>query len=182
MDAAENLTYTAEDYYALPENVRAELIDGVLIYNQAAPNTRHQRLVSELNGEIRNYIKSNGGNCKVLPAPFCVKLWKLRDTIVEPDISVICDESILTDRGCEGAPDWIIEITSPSNPKHDYIKKLNLYEEAGVREYWIVDPMAERVLVYTFDDEFHIMNFTFQNKIKVHIYDDLEIDFTKLDF
>lgn len=78
------------------------------------------------------------------PAPFAVKLNKNNQTIAEPDISVICDQNKLTDRGCTGAPDWIIEIVSPSNASHDYIRKLNLYADAGVREYWIVDPARER--------------------------------------
>ncbi|MBR1742217.1 MAG: Uma2 family endonuclease [Lachnospiraceae bacterium] len=182
MALAKEKIYTEEDYYNLPEDVRAELIDGVFIYNQAAPNTRHQRLVSELNAEIRNYIKSKGGACKVIPAPFSVKLHKDRNTIVEPDISVICDESKLTERGCTGAPDWIIEITSPSNAGYDYVTKLNLYKEAGVREYWIVDPSIEKVFVYHLEDEaFSLSQYTFEDQIKVHIYDDLIIDFKELD-
>ncbi len=87
----------------------------------------------ELSGTIRDYIKAKGGSCHVYPAPFAVKLKEDENTIVEPDISVICDPGKLTDRGCSGAPDWIIEIISPQNPSHDYIKKLNLYENAGVR-------------------------------------------------
>ena len=79
------------------------------------------------------YIKSKGGSCRVYPAPFAVKLFEDRDTVVEPDISVICDRDKLTDKGCSGAPDWIIEIISPSNPGHDYIRKLNLYADAGAR-------------------------------------------------
>lgn len=84
----------------------------------------------------------------MFPAPFAVKLREDRKTIVEPDISVICDRNKLTDLGCTGAPDWIIKIVSPSNSSHDYVMKLNLYADAGVREYWIVDPSRERILVY----------------------------------
>ena len=127
--------YTEDDYYSLPEDVRAELIEGQLIYNQAAPSTIHQMLLSELHTVINNYIKSKGGSCRVFTAPFAFRLRKNKKTIVEPDISVICDRSKLTDKGCTGAPDWIIEIISPNNPGHDYIRKLNLYAEAGVREY-----------------------------------------------
>lgn len=133
--------YTEDDYYRLPENVRAELIDGQF-YSMSAPSRIHQTLLIELCTIINNYLKSKKGSCRVYPAPFAVKLFSDNKTVVEPDISVICSPSKLTDRGCTGAPDWIIEITSPSNPEHDYIEKLNLYKHAGVREYWIVDPIA----------------------------------------
>ena len=148
MSLAQTKIYTEDDYYNLPEDVRAELIDGQLIYNQAAPSTIHQIILSELHTAINNYIKSKGGFCRVFPAPFAVKLHKHKKTIVEPDISVICDYGKLTDKGCTGAPDWIIEIISPGNPSHDYIRKLSLYADAGVREYWIVDPRIEKVFVY----------------------------------
>ena len=123
--------YTEADYYHLPEDVRAELIEGNLIYNQAAPSTIHQTILSELHTVINNYIKSKHGSCRVYPAPFAVKLREDRKTIVEPDISVICDRNKLTDRGCTGAPDWIIEIVSPSTSSHDYILKLNLHLHTG---------------------------------------------------
>lgn len=174
--------YTEADYYNLPEDVRAELIDGNLIYNQAAPSRIHQTILMELSGTIRDYLKAKGGVCRVYPAPFAVKLKENRDTIVEPDISVICDPDKLTDHGCTGAPDWIIEIISPSTSSHDYVRKLNLYMDAGVREYWIVDPQSEKILVYHLEQtEFKVDSYTFQDKIKVYIYDDLYIDFTELD-
>lgn len=118
-----------------------------------------------------------------LPAPFAVKLSNdIDDTIVEPDISIICDRNKLTDRGCTGAPDWIIEIISPSNSRHDYVRKLNLYADTGVREYWIVDPIKESIFVYYLEQEnFKAEAFSFKDKIKVNIYDDFYIDFTKLD-
>ncbi len=131
---------------------------------------------------INNYIKSKKGSCQAYAAPFAVKLSKDRKNIVEPDISIICDRDKLTDRGCTGAPDWIIEIVSPGSSGHDYIRKLNLYADAGVREYWIVDPRTEKITVYclkTPDPE--IDTYTFQDKIKVNIYDDLWIDFKELD-
>lgn len=174
--------YTEEDYYNLPEDVRAELIEGQLIYNQAAPSTAHQIILGELHTAINNYIKSKGGSCRVFPAPFAVKLRKSKEIIVEPDISVICDRSKLTEKGCTGAPDWIIEIVSPSNPGHDYIHKLNLYADAGVREYWIVDPRTEKVIVYYLEQsDFQMDIYTFRDKIKARIYDDLWINFQELD-
>lgn len=172
--------YTEADYYALPEDVRAELIDGQ-IYYQAAPSRAHQEVLMELSGSIRDYLKSKGGFCKVYPAPFAVKLHEDRKTIVEPDISVICDRDKLTDRGCTGAPDWIIEIVSPGNSSHDYIRKLNLYTDAGVREYWIVNPIKKSIYVYYLEEtKFETTAYTFQDKIKVNIYDDLWIDFSDI--
>ena len=172
---------TEEDYYNLPEHVRAELIDGVLIYDQAAPSRLHQGLLIQLCMAIGQFISSKNGPCKVYPAPFAVKLWTDGNTIVEPDISVICDTDKLTDRGCSGAPDWIIEIVSPHNTRRDYITKLNLYLEAGVREYWIVDPRKESVMVYNLEaEDIEIKTYTFSDKIKVSIYDDFSIDFAAL--
>lgn len=174
--------YTEEDYYNLPENIRAELIDGQLIYSQAAPSRIHQTILMELSGTIREYIRSKAGACRVYPAPFAVKLFDDRKTIVEPDISVICDRGKLTERGCTGAPDWIIEIISPGNPGDDYIRKLNLYVDAGVREYWIVDPLSEKIFVYYLEQEkFKAEAYTFHDRIKVNIYDDFWIDFSDLD-
>lgn len=182
MALAQVKVYTEDDYYNLPENIRAELIEGNVIYNQAAPSRIHQTILMELSGTIRDYLKSKGGPCRVYPAPFVVKLKKDRKTIVEPDISVICDPNKLTDRGCTGAPDWIIEIVSPGNSSNDYILKLNLYANSGVREYWIVDPDKKRVFVYFLEKaRFEVETYTFHDKIKVNIYDDLSIDFTELD-
>jgi len=181
MPLAQAKIYTEEDYYNLPENVRAELIEGNLIYNQAAPSRIHQTILSELHTVINNYIKSKGGSCRVYPAPFAVKLREDRKTIVEPDISVICDKDKLTDRGCTGAPDWIIEIVSPSNSSHDYVRKLNLYMDAGVMEYWIVNPIDQSVYVYFLEEnKFKTTAYTLQDKIKVNIYDDLWIEFAEL--
>ena len=166
----------------MPEDIRAELIEGNLIYNQSAPSRIHQTILMELSGTIRDYFKAKKGSCRVYPAPFAVKLREDRRTIVEPDISVICDRNKLTDRGCTGAPDWIIEIVSPSNSSHDYILKLNLYANAGVREYWIVDPVKESIFVYYLEQEhFKAEAYTFQDKIKVNIYGDLYIDFSSLE-
>ncbi|MCD7736297.1 MAG: Uma2 family endonuclease [Lachnospiraceae bacterium] len=172
--------YTEDDYWNLPEDVRAELINGQLYY-MAAPSRIHQEILSALHLIIGNHIARSSGKCKVYPAPFAVKLRKDKDNTVEPDISVICDRSKLTDRGCTGAPDWIIEIVSPCNPGHDYVRKLNLYADAGVREYWIIDPMEESVLVYTrVQERFLFTAYSFHDKIPVAIFDNLVIDFATL--
>lgn len=179
---AQTMLYTEDDYYSLPENVRAELIEGNLVYNQAAPSRIHQTILMELSGTIRDYLRRKNGPCRVYPAPFAVKLKDDRKTIVEPDISVICDPGKLTDRGCSGAPDWIIEIISPSTFRNDYVRKLNLYADAGVREYWIVDPSRESIFVYYLEQtNFKVETYTFRDRIKVNIYEDLSIDFTGLD-
>lgn len=134
-----------------------------------------------LYNRIANYIDSGSGPCEVYPAPFAVKLFDNRDDTVEPDISVICDPGRLTDQGCSGAPDWIIEITSPGNSAHDYVRKLNLYIGAGVREYWIVNPEKKKVVVYHLEDsDFDMDAYTFEDRVKVHIYDDFGIDFKEL--
>ena len=180
MALAQIKLYTEEDYYNLPENVRAELIDGHLIYNQAAPSRIHQTILGELYLVIGQYIKSKGGSCKVYPAPFAVKLKEDRNTIVEPDISIICDHNKLTEKGCVGAPDWIIEIVSPSTSSQDYVRKLNLYMDAEVREYWIVDPSKSSIFVYYLEKKnFKADAYTFHDKIKVNIYEELYIDFSE---
>ena len=138
--------YTEEDYYSLPDDVHAELIDGIL-YDMTPPSRRHQGILGELHIAIGNYIKAKNGSCHVYLAPFAVKFFDDSKTIVEPDISVICDPSKLTDRGCSGAPDWIIEMASPSNTGHDYITKLSLYLNAGVKEYWIVNPTDKSIIL-----------------------------------
>ena len=146
MASSQEKSYTEEDYYNLPEDARTELIDGQF-YNMSSPGRVHQELLMELSATIFNYIKAKGGSCRVYPAPFAVKLFNDRTNIVEPDISVICDKNKLTDEGCNGAPDWVIEIVSPSSKRMDYYMKLFKYQTAGVREYWIVDPENKTVRV-----------------------------------
>ena len=170
--------YTIEDIYALPEGERAELIDGQ-IYYMSPPNTRHQRISSILSRKIGKYIDDNKGKCEVFAAPFAVYLDEKTNTYVEPDVSVICDSDKLDDRGCKGAPDWIIEIVSPSSRRMDYYTKLFKYRTAGVREYWIVDPTKNQIMVYDFENE-DTEQYTFQDSVKVGIYEDLRIDFTEM--
>ena len=165
---------TSADYWNLPEGERAELIDGQL-YSMAPPSFHHQKLVGEFYRILKNFIEANSGTCEVIPAPFAVNLDSDDKNWVEPDISVICDKSKLTDRGCSGAPDWIIEITSPSTQGHDYLKKLLLYQKHGVREYWIVNPSAKSVMVYDFEHG-DSAGYSFDDQIPSAIYDfDLKI-------
>lgn len=166
--------YTIEDIYALPEGKRAELIDGQ-IYDMAPPSPLHQELVMELSATLRDYVKKKGGPCKVYPAPFAVFLNEDDTTYVEPDISVVCDKSKISHRGCEGAPDFVIEIVSPSSRKMDYSLKNTLYTNSDVREYWIVDPAIKRTTVYRYDDDVAPIIIPFDDYVKVGIYDDLKI-------
>lgn len=166
--------YTIEDIYALPNGQRAELIDGQ-IYDMAPPSYLHQKLVMELSATIRDYVKSHGGPCEVLPAPFAVFLNQDDHNYVEPDVSVICDPGKINDRGCNGAPNFIIEIVSPSSQRMDYLTKLFKYRTAGVREYWIVNPMKETVQTYLFGDIEDFNQYSFDDEIPVGIYDDLKI-------
>ena len=166
--------YTSEDYWSLPEGTRAELIDGVL-YDMAPPSRVHQELVSGLHYALRKYISDNHGQCRVYPAPFAVNLDADDKNWVEPDISVICDSSKLTDRGCAGAPDLVMEIVSPSSRKMDYSLKNALYSESGIREYWIVDPAKEKVVVYCYEHDDDPSLYTFDVDIPVGIYPGLTI-------
>lgn len=118
--------YTVADIEALPEGERAELIDGEM-FRMDAPMTVHQRLLMELAFEIKLYIRNKKGKCEVLPAPYGVYIKKDRRNFVEPDISVICDKEKIDAKGCHGAPDWIIEIVSPSSAKMDYERKGSQY-------------------------------------------------------
>lgn len=165
--------HTIEDIYALPQGQRAELIDGQ-IYDMAPPGRTHQSLVHVLDRTIGNYIQGRGGDCEVYPAPFAVFLNKDDFNYVEPDLSVICDSSRLDEKGCHGAPDWVIEIVSPGSRRMDYFIKLFKYQSAGVREYWIADPEKQRVVVYNFEKE-TTEEYSFEERIPVGIYEDFFI-------
>lgn len=147
--------YTFADVLGWEENVRAEIINGE-VFLMAPPVRIHQEIIAELTRQLGNYLM--GKRCRVYPAPFGVRLFekdedapKDVDTMVEPDISVICDRSKLDKHGCKGAPDLIIEILSPSTRRHDRLTKYNLYQQAGVREYWIVEPENQSVQVFLQD-------------------------------
>ncbi|MBS5141724.1 MAG: Uma2 family endonuclease [Firmicutes bacterium] len=167
-------------FYNLPDGKRAELIDG-RIYYMAPLNRKHQRIILALSRVIADYIDRNNGSCEINIAPFAAFLNDDDKNYVEPDISVICAPAKLTDKGCNGAPDWIIEIVSSGSRRMDYLVKLFKYRTSGVREYWIVDPEKNRILIYNFETE-DTGDFTLEDTVKVGIYDDLSIDFSKLDF
>lgn len=148
--------YTFADILSWEGNDRYELIDGEA-YMMATPSRIHQEVSGEIFRQIANYLE--GKKCKVYAAPFAVRLFEKNgedpedvDTMVEPDLSVVCDSNKLDDHGCKGAPDLAIEILSPSTQRHDRLVKLNLYQRAGVREYWIVSPEERTVQVFLQQD------------------------------
>lgn len=170
MDALSNEEiYTLDDICHLPDGVRAELIDGQ-IYYMSAPNIVHQRLLGYFYRTIADYIDSHNGACEAFMAPFAVFLNKDNRNYVEPDLSVICDPGKLTDQGCKGAPDWIIEIVSPGSKQMDYYKKLFKYRTAGIREYWVVDHDRQTVTVYHFEKD-TMQEYPFGEEVPVGIYE-----------
>ena len=158
MSAAEKLelSYTYCDYSTWPDNERWELINGEA-YAMTAPQRLHQGIVFELGAQIRNYLQ--GKPCKGYCAPFDVRLPRKNEaddkieTVVQPDISVICDPAKLDKLGCRGAPDWIIEVLSPTTALKDMNTKRSLYELHGVKEYWLVHPEEHWLMVYGLDDQ-----------------------------
>ncbi len=166
--------YTIEDIYALPEGQRAELINNV-IYDMAPPSRIHQKISGKLFNAISNYITFHNGNCDIYAAPFAVFISEDNKNYVEPDLSIICDKNKLSDRGCEGAPDLIIEIVSPSSRRMDYAIKNSLYLSSGVREYWIVDPAKNRTTIYFYEEDAAPKLVPFDQPIKCGIYSDLEV-------
>lgn len=170
---------TLDQYEALPDNRRAEVFDGV-VYDMSSPSQLHQALSMELSNILYNYIKNKKGACQVFSAPFDVKLSDNPLTIVQPDLMVICDKDKLDGKRCNGAPDFIIEIVSPGNPADDYIRKAYYYKNAGVREYWIVDPRRKTVTVNYFEGNLISIQYPFDSIIKVNICDDLLISFSEI--
>lgn len=168
-----------EQYENLPEDSPVEVFDG-LIYNMASPSEAHQTISMELSTTINNYIRSKKGGCKVFHAPFDVILSNDPLTVVQPDIMVVCNKDKLDGKRCNGAPDFIIEIVSPGNPADDYIRKLYYYQNAGVKEYWIVDPRRKTVTVNYFEKNLLNIQYSFDSIIKVNIYEDLYIDFSEI--
>lgn len=153
---AEGVQYTFADALTWAENKRIEIINGEAVM-MAPPSSIHQEIVMELSAQLHTFLKGRG--CKVYPAPFAVRLFEQEsdppesvNTMVEPDISVVCDKGKIDKHGCRGAPDLVIEVLSPSTTRHDRFTKFNLYLRAGVEEYWIVDPADKSVQAFVLDD------------------------------
>jgi len=179
--------YTYGDVLKWPEDERWELIDGVPFDMSPAPARKHQEILGELFRQISNYLYKK--TCKVYIAPFDVRLpegdekdEKIK-TVVQPDISIICDQSKLDKKGCRGCPDLIIEIISPSTVQRDMIEKMFLYERFGVKEYWLVHPFDEIVMVFTLQDNNTYGRpqvYSSKDKIVPGLFPDLSIDLTDI--
>jgi len=172
--------YTLDDYYALPAERRVELIDGV-IYDMGAPGFVHQHILGNAYMAIRKFIDSKGGSCLPMMAPVDVRLDGDNRTMVQPDILVLCDKSQIRRWGIDGAPDFCLEIISQSTSKKDYIKKLQKYTDAGVKEYWIIDPHRKVLLTYNWKDDYLPSMYPLSGKVGMALYDEeLVIDLDEI--
>ena len=173
--------YTYADYMTWTCEERYELIDGVTYLMSPGPTWMHQSISERISRRIGNFIE--GGNCFLFYAPFDVRLNADAgdDTVVQPDISVVCDRSKLDAHGCVGAPDLIIEILSPSTRRHDLMLKFNVYLRAGVREYWIVDPEYKTVSVHILDNGRYVTNvYGETDHPSVHVLAGCEINLSEI--
>lgn len=172
--------YTLEDYYALPDERRVELIDGVF-YDMSAPTSVHQALIGELHMAFAGFVRSRKGPCKVFLSPCDVQLDEDDRTMVQPDLIVVCDRRKIRMRCCFGAPDLVIEVLSPSTRKKDLKIKTAKYANAGVREYWIIDPDSRQVMAIDFEKDAFPAIYGFEDRIPVAIWNkELEIDFSEI--
>ena len=172
--------YTIEDYYALPDDQRVELIDGVF-YDMAAPLSVHQLIGGKIYQILSEYIGRKKGMCIAFDSAMDVQLDCDDRTMVQPDVFVICDRDKITRRGIFGAPDFVIEVLSKSTKKKDMFIKLSKYKNAGVREYWMVDPEKKIVLVYDFQNDDDVQLYGFEATIPVSIFNgDCQIDFKEV--
>ena len=163
--------FTLDDYYALPDEQRVELIDGVF-YDMSAPRVVHQDISYVIHSAIADYIKKNKGKCKAFFAPVDVQIDCDDKTMVQPDVLVICDREKIKGFGIYGAPDFLVEILSKSTRKKDMTIKLTKYSEAGVREYWIVDPHKRMLIIYNFmEEDFMPVMMPLKGEAPVAIYD-----------
>lgn len=187
MPLPQEARYTLADALTWEEQDRIELIDGYPVMMSPPPVRVHQKALMELSAQLHAYLK--GKKCEVYPAPFAVRLFEQDgdspedvDTMVEPDITVVCDPSKLDDIGCKGAPDLVMEILSPSTQRHDRLTKFNLYQRAGVREYWIIDTNSKSVQVFVLEDgRYTAKDFgTAGDKLKVNVLEDCTIDLSRV--
>lgn len=162
--------YTVEDYRNLPDDERYELIDGYLI-KMDAPTFLHQRIAGEVYRQIANFIMDNGGNCQPLIAPIDIQLDCDNRTMVQPDVAILCHNDKVRRWGVYGCPDFVLEVISPSTKKKDYTKKMYKYMNAGVREYWIVDPYQKVLIIYFFENDEYPMICGLDKPVPVKIYD-----------
>ena len=171
--------YTIDDYEKLPDDIRVELIKGNF-YDMASPSRRHQTIIFEMGVQIRTAIKKNKGGCKVYLAPSDVQLFNDDKTVVQPDLFILCKKEMIRETQItHGAPEFVVEVLSKSNQFKDMTLKLGLYMDAGVKEYWIVNPFNGYIIKYVFYEETAI--FTFDDKVPLSIYDGkISVDFSEI--
>ena len=183
---AEKKRYTFADVLTWEGTERAEIIDGEVVM-MAPPTSIHQEISMGLSAQLHAYLKEK--KCKVYAAPFAVRLFEKNgdspedvDTVVEPDISVVCDLGKIDKHGCKGAPDMVVEILSPSTQRHDRFTKFRLYQRAGVREYWIVDPDSGVAQSFVLEDgRYSVKEFgTAGDKMRVNVLEDCVIDLSEV--
>ena len=173
--------FTLEDYLAIPDEQRVELIDGI-IYDMSSPTGYHQLIAGQIYARLLSFISAGKGKCLPLISPVDVQLDCDNKTIVQPDVLILCDPSKYTPARIIGAPDFVVEILSRSTRTKDIFIKTNKYRNAGVREYWMIDPEKKIITVYYFDKEDDYFVYTFRDQIPVNIYHgDLVIDFSEID-
>lgn len=173
--------FTLEDYLALPDDLRVELIDGTF-YEMAAPHVVHQFIAIQIGYQMMDYVEKKHGRCKPVLSPVDVQLDKDNKTVVQPDVIILCDPDTKLEEGrVFGAPDFVAEILSPSTRKRDMTKKLSKYSEAGVRELWYIDPEKLRVITYDFEGGDYPVIYTFNDSVPVHVWNkQFSVDFTRV--
>ncbi|PKQ69813.1 Uma2 family endonuclease [Raineya orbicola] len=186
-----NQTYSYADYLLWQFEERLELIKGKIFKMSPAPSMKHQKVAGNLYFYMREYLQKNDLCCNLLIAPFDVRLFDKKKskkankeiyTVVQPDLCVVCDKEKLDERGCLGAPDLIIEILSKGNSKKEMKIKYELYEEAGVKEYWIVVPYEEFIHQYVLNDKgkYELKGIFVDGSIPCQLFPDLQIELEKI--
>lgn len=178
----EERKYVYADYLTWDEGERVELIDGEIFNMSPAPSRKHQHVLRKLSTAFDNFLRDK--ECEVYFAPFDVRLLSENkqddeiDNVVQPDLTIVCDKEKLDDKGCNGSPDMIIEVISPSSVKLDRWKKFQLYEKAGVKEYWLVEPVNDSVEKHVLIDGHYQFQgvFTKNDSVSVHVLTGLELD------
>ena len=181
-----NKRYTYADYLTWLDDKRRELINGFIRIMSPAPRPVHVEVNLNIAMQLKSVVKRNKGKCKVYHAPFDVRFPRNGetandkiDTVVQPDVCVVCDLSKIDKRGCCGAPDMIVEVLSFSTAKKDMTEKFSLYEEFGVKEYWIVNPDEQTILAFILQEDGKYdagALYEFEGKIPVYIFDNYPID------
>lgn len=172
--------YTREDYELLPDDIRVELIDGV-IYTMAAPTSAHQLIAGFIYGKLLSHVLEKKGNCMPMISPLDVQIDCDDKTMVQPDVIIVCDRDKIINRCVYGAPDFVVEVLSKSSKRRDSVIKLHKYMSAGVREYWMIDPEQKKVIVYDFETEDYPTIYGFDTVLPVRIWNgECRIDFNEV--